>query len=81
MVTNPRPEGDRLLFKTLTVRNGHGAATHWTISSVAGVLQKLEDIFKKGKSTKVQSSLIDRISRRLDVIDTAKIPEAKYSWL
>jgi proteic killer suppression protein len=36
----------------------------------------LEEIFEKGKSGKVQSSLVDRISRRLDAIDTAKIPES-----
>jgi toxin HigB-1 len=36
----------------------------------------LEEIFEKGKSAKVQTSLVGRISRRLDAIDTAKIPEA-----
>jgi len=36
----------------------------------------LEELFEKGKSAKVQASLADRISRRLDAIDTAKTPEA-----
>ena len=36
----------------------------------------LEELFEKGKSAKVQSSLIDRIVRRLDAINTAKVPEA-----
>lgn len=36
----------------------------------------LEELFEKGKSVKVQSSMIDRIVRRLDAIDAAKVPEA-----
>ena len=36
----------------------------------------LEELFEKGKSAKVQASMADRISRRLDAIDTAKTLEA-----
>jgi len=36
----------------------------------------LEELFDKGKSAKVQTSLVDRVSRRLDAIDTAKTLEA-----
>ncbi|MDO8714841.1 MAG: type II toxin-antitoxin system RelE/ParE family toxin [Polynucleobacter sp.] len=36
----------------------------------------LEELFEKGKSAKVQASLADRVSRRLDAIDTAKTLEA-----
>ena len=36
----------------------------------------LEELFDKGKSAKVQASLIECVSRRLDAIDTAKTLEA-----
>jgi len=36
----------------------------------------LQELFEKGKSAKVQASLVDRIVRRLDAIDIAKTPEA-----
>ena len=36
----------------------------------------LEELFEKGKSAKVQASLAERVSRRLDAIDTAKTLEA-----
>jgi plasmid maintenance system killer protein len=36
----------------------------------------LEELFEKGKSAKVQVSLAGRVLRRLDAIDTTKIPEA-----
>ena len=36
----------------------------------------LEELFDKGKSAKVQASLANRVSRRLDAIDTAKTLEA-----
>ena len=36
----------------------------------------LEELFGKGKSAKVQTSLSGRILRRLDAIDGAKTPEA-----
>lgn len=38
--------------------------------------KELEEVFIKGKSVKVSVSLVKRIVRRLDAIDTAKIPEA-----
>lgn len=36
----------------------------------------LEELFEKGKSAKVHASLADRVSRRLDALDTAKTLEA-----
>lgn len=36
----------------------------------------LEELFEKGKSAKVQASLVGRVMRRLDAINTAKTPEA-----
>ncbi len=36
----------------------------------------LEELFKTGKSAKVQASLVGRVVRRLDAINTAKTAEA-----
>lgn len=36
----------------------------------------LEELFEKGKSAKMQATLVGRTLRRLDAINTAKAPEA-----
>jgi proteic killer suppression protein len=49
----------------------------YSYSMIESFMHKgLEELFNKGKSAKVQSSLADRVSRRLDAINTAKTPVA-----